>query len=421
VFFTYLFSTFIFTLAPWTFQAFLPAATKYNRMEIVSDLMDTCLAIKRKYEAAAQTSGESFNIFRILKLATREVRLHSALLGELLNVQGSHNMGNVFLTKFIEQLLSTGKIALANLHQFDTEHSTVDLEYSLEYGNRELTGGRVDILLRDTQGRFIIIENKIYAGDQLGQLVRYNSIKSKLALLYLTIDGRNPSLESSGNLLLDKDFSTLSYKKDIREWLEACLKVPRLSKLVESTIRQYIYLLDDFTGQSNTSKMSVEVLQQMQESDARIQASFLIASHLEGLKGERAKFIRLRLEEQLRVAGCDYALSSWYFTFPRIEIYPTGWNNHLIGFTDEKGLLFGIKRRAADVNPIRFSQIDTQLRDEFRESEWWLCYSYLRGHEFNLQTVNPWLSANEEFIAQKTAEQVLRLIAVSKEYKELPW
>jgi hypothetical protein len=390
-------------------------------MEIVTDLMDTCLAIKRKYEAAAQASGEDFNIFRILKLATSEVRLHSALLGELLSVQGSHNMGNAFLTKFIEQLQATDKIALTNLHQFDTEHSTVDLEYSLEYGNRELTGGRVDILLRDAQGRFIIIENKIYAGDQPGQVARYNSIKSKLALLYLTIDGRTPSSQSSGDLLVDKDFSCLSYKKDIREWLLTCLNVPGLSKLVESTIRQYIYLLDDFTGQSNTSKMSTEVIQEMQQSDAMIKASFLIASHLEGLKEERAKSIRLRLEEQLQAAGCDYAMSSWHFSFPRIELYPSGWNNHLIGFTDERGLLFGIKRRTAEVSPIRFSQIDTQLKDEFRESRWWLSYSYLRGHEFNLQTVNPWLCAYEEFIAQKMAEQVIKLIAVSKEYRELPW
>ncbi len=337
------------------------------------DLMNQCMAIKEKYAAAVRASGEEFNIFHILKMGSKEVRLHSALLGELLSMHGSHNMGNAFLVKFIAQLKVLGKDALGSLDNFDVSRCTVDLEYSLGQVNEDYSGGgRIDLLVRDKHGHVIIIENKIYAGDQQGQLLRYCSIKSKVALLYLTIDGRMPSSYSSGDMVVGRDFACLSYKDGIRAWLVACGALEGLPSLVTSTLSQYIYLLDDLTGQSNNSKMSTEIIQEMGRDDGTIEASFLIASQLEGLKEERAKAIRRRVQDELRRYGCDCPVSEWYPNFPRIEFYPGGWKNHLIGFTDERGMLFGIKRVRSDIKPISIGDLDPKCRDEFRESDWWL-------------------------------------------------
>jgi len=40
--------------------------------------------------------GEKFNIFEILGLKTSEVRLHSAIIAELLNPNGNHGLGDKF-------------------------------------------------------------------------------------------------------------------------------------------------------------------------------------------------------------------------------------------------------------------------------------------------------------------------------------
>ena len=37
--------------------------------------------------------GENFNVFKVLGLTTSEVRLHSALIAELLNPNGDHGLG----------------------------------------------------------------------------------------------------------------------------------------------------------------------------------------------------------------------------------------------------------------------------------------------------------------------------------------
>ena len=49
--------------------------------------------------------GENFNVFNVLGLWSEEVRLHSAMLAELLNPEGSHGCGEAFLKLFIEQVL----------------------------------------------------------------------------------------------------------------------------------------------------------------------------------------------------------------------------------------------------------------------------------------------------------------------------
>ena len=64
-------------------------------------LLQQVSAIQIKYEKIAEVTGENFNIFRILKLETNEVKMHSAFLVELLNAKGSHGQKDVFL-KFYE-------------------------------------------------------------------------------------------------------------------------------------------------------------------------------------------------------------------------------------------------------------------------------------------------------------------------------
>ncbi|MGV3762695.1 PD-(D/E)XK nuclease family protein [Parapedobacter sp.] len=85
-------------------------------------------------------------------------------------------------------------------------------------------GGRVDIEIRNDKGVTICIENKIYAGDQHGQIMRYCAYNAgKNTVLYLTLDGSEPCEGSKGELEAGKDFFCISYKNHMLKWLQECL------------------------------------------------------------------------------------------------------------------------------------------------------------------------------------------------------
>jgi len=54
-------------------------------------------AITAKYKKVIDLTGENFNIFRILKVESSEVKTHSAFIAELLNPNGSHGQKDTFL------------------------------------------------------------------------------------------------------------------------------------------------------------------------------------------------------------------------------------------------------------------------------------------------------------------------------------
>lgn len=79
-------------------------------MKIIQEesLLDQVNALLKRYADINQITGEEFNIFRILKLESSEVRMHSAFLAELLNPKGSHGQKDTFLKLFIDRFCFKG-------------------------------------------------------------------------------------------------------------------------------------------------------------------------------------------------------------------------------------------------------------------------------------------------------------------------
>jgi hypothetical protein len=140
----------------------------------VKKLFDTTAQIIKSSESARKYSGEDFNIFHILNLTTNEVRLHSNFIGNLLNPIGSHGKGSKLLKLFLnkiqenttpETFFSENDISKA-IVKVEKDIGGIDVNYE--------EGGRIDIAI--TQGNScLVIENKINAGDQYKQLVRYDN------------------------------------------------------------------------------------------------------------------------------------------------------------------------------------------------------------------------------------------------------
>ncbi len=136
-------------------------------------LLEQVNTLNNHYKRINDLTGENFNIFRILKLESSEVRLHSAFLAELLNPKGNHGQKDTFLKLFVD-------IFCFKNNPIDTESCRVVIEKHTGFISEDQTeGGRIDIIITDKSKNQIIIENKIYAGDQK---INYSGIINMLKM-----------------------------------------------------------------------------------------------------------------------------------------------------------------------------------------------------------------------------------------------
>ena len=197
--------------------------------------------------------GKRFNVFSALNMCSDEMRLHSRLLATLLNPKASHGLGNEFLKLFL--------IALGLPEDYITYCKEQIVERTIGEVT-ETTGGRIDIILED-RGHAVIIENKIYAGDQPNQLLRYYNYgvktfgENNFKLVYLTLYGSDPSPYSLGGEHFE--FIKLSYAQDILKLLEDFVPT-QPQKPVHSTIEDYITIIKQLTDQDMDTEYQQSII-----------------------------------------------------------------------------------------------------------------------------------------------------------------
>jgi len=233
----------------------------------ITSLIELVSTINNKYKDVAEITGENFNVFKILKIESNEVKTHSAFLAELLNPKGRHGKKEKFLGHFVSQL---------GIDNFDIKSAIAEVEYFIGL-KTETTGGYIDILVTDNNRNRIIIENKIYAGDQENQLIRYHNFDKTKNLYYLTLEKHEASEKSVGkSLRMGEEYKTISYKSDIIKWLEVCLKESVDHPLLRETIKQYINLIKYLTHETMNNEMQNEVTNRIISNPENIEAAELI-------------------------------------------------------------------------------------------------------------------------------------------------
>lgn len=196
---------------------------------------------------------EKFNIFAALHKVHDERRLHSRFISVLLQPKGKHGENHTFLNLFVSQI--------EGLEKFVVDDTTE--VYPKEYDKKE--NNNIDILIITRQAKqCLIIENKIYAGDsnlssggQLERYIQHARDNEKIPLenifvIYLTLDGHEPSNESIGEF---KDFQNLfnyKYEDLILPWLAESLKGVVTKPFLRESIIQYKKLVEKMTGNSSS-------------------------------------------------------------------------------------------------------------------------------------------------------------------------
>lgn len=181
-----------------------------SRLQSDKDLKDFSLKLECEIIPKLKSAGferNKYNIFNILQLNRQELK-HSEFLAFLMNIDQSGEVGVQFLRHFLILLSKELELEPASVFNYEfekvivrREHLHIDLLVDVKIKNK-------------SENILIIIENKIYAGERIGekdnegQLPEYrqaieNEYKGKnykTLFLFLTPDKRQP-------------------KKDIDSWL----------------------------------------------------------------------------------------------------------------------------------------------------------------------------------------------------------
>jgi len=227
-------------------------------------------------EASKQKITKKLNIFNILDLSEKEL-IHSKFISFLLDPNENHDCKTAFLDRFINLLRSNN----ASI-DFKSQWEEVTTEHEIDNGRR------IDIFIKNNfpeqnnekLRNHIIIENKIYALDQKGQLKSYHNQYKNAILVYLTLNGKDPSRKSLGDVnneeyLKENDYIKLSYKNEIKSWLQSCKKdidnniiIPQVPEeerkdtvnKISSLIDEYLYIIEKLTNELTEKEKIISIL-----------------------------------------------------------------------------------------------------------------------------------------------------------------
>ena len=190
----------------------------------------------RLHERHEVTRPESFNVFSVLRSESDEVNLHSRFLVALLD----HVDPNEAQWRNLESFLKR----VANVEAFSLQ----DVVVSRERYN-------IDILVTNGANQALIVENKIWAGDQETQLQRYFDEMMRqgyrdenIFLRYLTPFGHDPSKKSLGNLPKERVENVAYRDEDFHNWLRHCQRRAYDQPALRESIAQYLRVVQKLTG-----------------------------------------------------------------------------------------------------------------------------------------------------------------------------
>jgi len=265
-----------------------------------------------------QKAFENFNIFSTLGVELLETR-HSKFIAELLNPNGTHGCGSLFLERFLLLEPIQNKLKEVGL---DTFYKNVKVETE-QFHIVEKKQSYIDIVI-ETKDTAIVIENKIYAPDQNKQLYRYHKAKynenyKNIIVIYLTLDGKLPTEESLNNLSCD-DIELISYEVHIIDWLMSVIEIVKFDN-IRNIIDQYLSTLELLTNK-NSKEENMKIADKLMESD-NLQTAIKIANALPRAKAifemQFYKKLQTKLLEDLKDFR-QYDGDDFYWSFDEYDI-----------------------------------------------------------------------------------------------------
>jgi hypothetical protein len=354
---------------------------KLKNMEQIQNLLNQISIITKKNAEILDASGGRFNMFAVCGVNHYE-NTHSKIIAEFLNPNGSHGLKAKLLDQFIATLGNKFTI-----NGFDAANARIYTEYAA-------AEGRMDIVIEDHRHHALIIENKIYAGDQKEQLKRYNQFaenkygEGNYQILYLTLSGGEA--ESAEGVT----YECISYKEDIINWLDKCVSVAVRHPMVRESINQYINHLKQLTNQDMDTKNKEEIVEIL-ANPKNLKAAQKIHQNYDAIFDSIArKYILPKLEkfeDENKKLKFDYPTG--FESFIKLDIEHIEWKKCRIQFNVQgEKYICGIvyKNPNNKISKDVYEKLHEKLPGKFFTTDWWPALKYI-----DIMTVDSWCNIIE--------------------------
>ena len=280
------------------------------------------------------------NIFEILRVSKTEIR-HSNFLSWLLNPNGSHQLGDIFLKRFLREVFLSDKFN--DINQVDVEGLDLsNVEVYREWNN-------IDILIK-LDKIVVCVENKILSGEHSNQLSKYKKViennfpKEKKTFIYLTPEG-NPSKNEQDT------YQPISYDFIIDS-------LDRIISIYENSINQKVLLyITDYITIIKRELMGTDKLSQLSQKIYTNHKELFdfINEHKPDIHLRLNKIIQEEIEKRGWILGSISKVYIRFLTKP-IEKY-IYYNKTSNGWKKGESFLFEIQLSTEKTNKIYFKTV----------------------------------------------------------------
>lgn len=403
----------------------MPTQEIQNFLDEISQAMQELRDEKKR---TARRLAPDFSVFDMTR--SDEMALSKCFAG-LLNPEGGHGQGRLFLDKFLEKICgkpewATGKTCTVELEKEIKEKRRIDIY--LDFGSTGVIG----------------IENKPWAGDQKDQLSDYAkdlaSYKKSWLLLYFC--NGEPSKESIKPDELEKikesgNFIHIEYDQVIA-WLDECLS-ETCSIKVQIFIEDLIQFIRLEINQELTVAEENKIMQIIKKNDENMKSAFDVFSAVIEFKDELLKKLQKNLKEQSK-NKCEFDFNNvlsnkkWITNkygeiITKINIPKTSKNMELIfQFESENlnNLIFGIyvEDGRKKTNEDEWNKLTECLKGVYgkgKSSDYWPWYASINQSDiFSGKNVENWSNNPIPWQMIQSGEMAEKMIKlVNKIYETL--
>ena len=247
-------------------------------------------------------SGEDYSVLETAIKGNEEM-MHSSVIASLLDTRGAHGQKCRFLELFLGCLPERFKL-------FDHFGARTACERHIGQKTED-SGGRVDICIENSSGenssgQMIVIENKIFAGDQEHQILRYVKFLRgrggvEFPVLYLTPDGHSPSDDSTQadgmQCRCGEDYVCISYKDVIVPWLDKCINEMQEKPHLKEHLATYRDIIKKKVLGMDRKKDIINIIESAEEN---IKAAREISGQLDEIKIDAVTTFWRTLKESIK-------------------------------------------------------------------------------------------------------------------------
>ncbi len=264
--------------------------------------------------------GRDFNVFEVEGVLSDEVRV-CRLLKELLDPEGSHGQGHLFLKLFMQEVIQCN-----DFDETAYEGAAVTREEVIDNSRR------IDLVIKIV-GKIYPIEVKIYAKDQEAQCYDYyeyakeKSKDSQVIIYYLTLDGHEPSdfslkSKDKNEMLAEDRYKCISFDKHIMNWITRCINSTELEQIypVREILIQFRDAIKMLTGKEK-GKIYMKIKEKINTSKEYFSAALQIKNALPDVMADKMIEVFDAIRDHMKEKSYDKYYDHETYKSDAVEYY----------------------------------------------------------------------------------------------------